>query len=80
MKKILITQRHDRIGKFNELRDNIDIRYSKMIENIGMTPILMANSLNNIPRYLDQIKPKKIVFKSIRKIKNPKMHKKSYFL
>ena len=64
MKKILITQRHERIGKFNELRDNIDIRYSKMIENIGMTPILMPNSLENIPKYLDQIKPNGILLTS----------------
>ena len=64
MKKILITQRYEQIGKFNELRDNIDIRYSKMIENIGMTPLLMPNSLNNIDKYLDQIKPNGILLTS----------------
>ena len=32
MKKIIITQRFEKIGKFNELRDNIDSRLPNLIQ------------------------------------------------
>lgn len=64
MKKILITQRYERIGKFKELRDNIDLRYINMIENINMFPILIPNALIKIDQFLNKIKPDGILLTS----------------
>ena len=45
MKKIIITQRYERIGNFKELRDNLDARLSETIEKLGFIPILLPNKL-----------------------------------
>ena len=48
MKKILITQRLEKIGKFKEKRDNIDIRFVNFFNKIGSTLkiSLFSNNLN----------------------------------
>ena len=44
MKKILITQRLEKIGKFKEKRDNIDIRFVNFFNKIGYLPLLIPNN------------------------------------
>ena len=45
MKKvILISQRLDKVGKFKELRDNLDVRFTKLILDLKMNPILAPNN------------------------------------
>ena len=61
MKKIIITQRFEKIGKFNELRDNIDSRLPNLIQNLGYTPILLPNNLNNLKNFIKDISPKGII-------------------
>jgi len=61
MKKILITQRFEKIGKFNEYRDNIDTRLTSLIENLGYIPILVPNSLNNLSKFVKEISPNGII-------------------
>ena len=61
MKKIIITQRYERIGNFKELRDNLDARLSETIEKLGFIPILLPNKLKNIENYLQKISPHRIV-------------------
>ena len=56
---ILINQRLDRIGKFKELRDNLDVRFIKLILNLKMIPLLIPNNLkivNNILKNKIRIK------------------------
>ena len=61
MKKIIITQRIDKVGKFNEIRDNLDIRFSKMIETLGMLPFVIPNNIKKTKIYLNKIKPDGII-------------------
>ena len=56
MKKILIVQRYEKIGVFNELRDNLDIRLSNYIFKLGYLPILIPTKIK-ITSFLKQIKP-----------------------
>ena len=46
MKKIFVTQRLKKIGKFNEKRDNLDIRFSVIFEKLNMIPIIIPNNLS----------------------------------
>ena len=61
MKKIIITQRYEKLGKFSELRDNIDSRLPYLIQKLGYTPILLPNNLNNLKKFILNISPKGIV-------------------
>ena len=60
MKKILITQRYEKIGPHKEIRDNTDVRLSRMIEKIGQLPIYLPNEIN-INLFLKKIKPDGII-------------------
>ena len=61
MKKIFISQRFDKIGKFKELRDNLDVRLSNLILKLGFLPILLPANSKNILRYIDEISPSGII-------------------
>lgn len=61
MKKIIITQRFEKIGKFRELRDNLDIRLSNLISKLGFLPILTPTNSKNILNYIKEIKPRGII-------------------
>ena len=52
MKKIVITQRFEKIGKFNEYRDNIDSKLPSLIQKLGYTPILVPNNLENLSKFI----------------------------
>ena len=54
----------DKIGKFNELRDNLDIRIPKMVEKLGMLPFVIPNNIKKTKIYLDKIKPDGIILSS----------------
>ena len=56
MKKILIVQRYERIGTFNELRDNLDNRLSNYIFKLGYLPILIPTNIK-VTSFLKEIKP-----------------------
>ena len=61
MKKIVITQRFEKIGRFNEFRDNIDANLPSFIQKLGYTPILVPNNLDNLNKFIKQISPKGII-------------------
>lgn len=61
MKKILITQRFEKIGKLNELRDNIDVRLSSFIFKLGYIPIFIPTNTIKIYKYIRQISPSGII-------------------
>ena len=61
MKKIIISQRLEKVGKFYELRDNLDIRLSNFIENLGYVPILLPNKIVNLKKFIKEISPKGII-------------------
>lgn len=60
-KKILISQRLDKIGIFKELRNNLDVRYVQLVENLKLIPILIPNKLKNIKQYIKILKPDGII-------------------
>ena len=41
MKKVLIAQRMEKIGSFDEERDNLDVNLIKFLEKVGLMPILL---------------------------------------
>lgn len=45
MTKIFISQRRDKIGEFNEVRDNLDSRFLKIFQRLKITPILIPNNI-----------------------------------
>ena len=61
MKKIIISLRLEKIGKYEEERDNLDIRLSQIIEKSGYMPVLMPNNLKLTSQYLNQIRPKGVI-------------------
>lgn len=61
MKKILISQRFEKIGKFRELRDSLDVRLSYLILKLGYLPILLPSNPKNINKYLKHISPSGII-------------------
>ena len=61
MKKILITQRFEKIGKFNELRDNLDVRLTSLIFKLGYIPVPMPTNSVEILKYIKQISPSGII-------------------
>ena len=56
MKKILITQRFEKIGKFKEKRDNIDIRFVNFFNKIGYLPLLIPNNYQVLRNMLEKTK------------------------
>ena len=61
MKTLIITQRYEKIGKHHELRDNLDVRFIKLIEKIGFKPVLMPNEVLNPKKFITNIKPSAII-------------------
>ncbi len=61
MKKIIITQRYEKIGIFKEYRDNIDSKLPYLIQKLGYTPILVPNNLKNLDRFIKEISPKGMI-------------------
>ena len=61
MKKIIICQRLDKFGKFNELRDNLDVRLTKLLFELGYIPIQIPVNVNNIINFINEISPEGII-------------------
>jgi N5-(cytidine 5'-diphosphoramidyl)-L-glutamine hydrolase len=61
MKKIFITQRIDKIGKFNEVRDNLDIRFQSILTKLKMIPIIIPNNFYLTKKILKVIKANGII-------------------
>ena len=61
MKKVIVTQRFEKIGKHRELRDNLDIRLCNLIEKLGYGSIPLPNNLKNINKFIYQISPHAII-------------------
>jgi N5-(cytidine 5'-diphosphoramidyl)-L-glutamine hydrolase len=61
MKKILISQRLDKIGNHKELRDNLDVRFYSFFKKCGLTLIPVPNDLKNFNKFIKLIKPNGIV-------------------
>ena len=61
MKKILITQRFEKIVKFNELRDNLDVRLSSLFFKLGYIPVPVPTNSVEIFDYIKQISPSGII-------------------
>ena len=61
MKKILVTQRVEKIKKLRENRDNLDIRMSKFLEKLSFLPIPVPNGIKNIKLFVNNLKPSGVV-------------------
>ena len=61
MKKIIITQRYEKIGQFKELRDNLDVRLINLIFKLGFLPIIVPSNPKNILKYAKEFSPRGII-------------------
>ena len=57
MKKILITQRCDKIDGRDETRDALDVRWAKILFDLGFIPLPVCSELAGSIEYLEQLKP-----------------------
>lgn len=64
MKKVFISQRLDNVGKFDEKRNNLDIRFLKLFEKLNIIPILIPNDIYLTKKIIKDIKPKGIILTS----------------
>jgi len=64
MKKVFISQRLDSVGKFDEKRNNLDIRFLKLFEKLNIIPILIPNDIYLTKKIIKDIKPKGIILTS----------------
>ena len=64
MKKVFISQRLDSVGKFDEKRNNLDIRFLKLFEKLDIIPILIPNDIYLTKKIIKDIKPKGIILTS----------------
>lgn len=54
MKKIGIVLRKDSFGKHNEKRENIDVRFINLLQDLKFFPILIPSEINDIKLYLQK--------------------------
>ena len=64
IKKILISQRLDEIGKFNEKRNNLDVRFLEIVEKLNMIPILIPNNITLTKKIINNVKASGIILSS----------------
>jgi N5-(cytidine 5'-diphosphoramidyl)-L-glutamine hydrolase len=57
MRKILITQRRDKIQNRDETRDCLDVRWGKILYDLNLLPIPVCSELTNAPEYIAKLKP-----------------------
>ena len=58
MKKIIVSQRLDKIISRGEYRDNLDIKIIEFTQKLSLMPISLSNGLSNTSKFLSIIKPK----------------------
>ena len=61
MKKVLIIQRLEKMGLFNEERDSLDVNLIKFLEKVRVIPILLPNKYKNQEIFIKNIKPDGII-------------------
>jgi len=61
MRNIIISQRLDKVGPHKELRNNLDLRFVKMIQELGFFPIIFPNNLKNALKSIKRFNPKAII-------------------
>lgn len=64
MRKILISQRRDPVEGRDEERDATDVRIGKMLFELGFLPILLCSEIDNLPKYISNLKPDGIMLGS----------------
>ena len=64
IKKILISQRLDEVGIFNEKRNNLDVRYFQIFEKLNMIPILIPNNITLTKKIIKNVKVSGIILSS----------------
>lgn len=54
-KKILISQRRDKVEGRNEIRECLDIRLTSLIWEMGFMPIAMSSEIDDVTNYLSEM-------------------------
>lgn len=57
MKRILISQRRDKVKSRNESRDALDVRWAKILFELGLLPIPVCSELADKENYIELLQP-----------------------
>ncbi len=61
MKRILVSQRRDKVVGRDETRDALDVRWAKILFDLGFLPIPVCSELANEVGYIEALKPNGIL-------------------
>lgn len=61
LKRVLISQRRDNIVGRGEIRDSLDIRWAKILFNLGLLPIPVCSELASSKNYIKELVPNAIL-------------------
>lgn len=64
MKKIIISQRRDKIANRDEERDATDVRIGSLLFELGFLPLFLCSEINDLPKYISALKPDGILLGS----------------
>lgn len=64
MKRIIISQRRDKIAGRDEERDASDVRIGKMLFELGYVPIFLCSAIDDLPKYINALNPDAIMLGS----------------
>ena len=64
MKKIIISQRRDKIANRDEERDATDVRIGSLLFELGFLPIFLCSEITDLPKYIHALKPDGILLGS----------------
>lgn len=64
MKKIVISQRRDKIPNRDEERDGMDVKIASIFFDLGFLPIPLCSELNDAAGYIEALKPDAILINS----------------
>jgi len=79
LKKIVLSQRIERISGRNELRECVDSEIYKLIWKLGATPIPVSSFIQDTERYLNEIQPDGILLTGGNDIGSEKMRDQSEY-
>ena len=64
MKKIIISQRRDKIANRDEERDATDVRIGNLLFELGFLPIFLCSEITDLPKYISALEPDGILLGS----------------
>jgi N5-(cytidine 5'-diphosphoramidyl)-L-glutamine hydrolase len=75
MKRILITQRLDKLLSRNEWRDSLDSKWSHFVHYLGFIPLIVPNNFQTIHSFLKEFEPQGVILSGGNEVDSPNRRK-----